>query len=128
MKAIFILAFLILSAFSSSEKLIDIHLIERKWELVKTMNFNDKSVYHESGNIFITFRDKEFTFFSKENKTVELNKGTWEYIEESQTLSCQIDNQDLIYKLIKLTEQTLIIQHNDFNSEDRIQEEFISVK
>lgn len=128
MKPIFFFAFFILTAFTSGEKLNALQLIKRKWELVKITNFNYKSVYQESGNTYFTFRDKDFSILSNVNKTPEMNNGTWDYIEDSQTLNCQIENQQLLYKLIKLTEQSFIIQHIDFKSGDRIQEEFKSVK
>lgn len=93
MKALFFFAFFILSSFKPDEKLFEIQLIKRKWERIKITNYTDKAIYHESGITYFTFNDKEFTFFSRDDKTQKMNHGSWDFNSESQTLDCQIENQ-----------------------------------
>lgn len=128
MKFLFFFAFTTLVSFASKKELFEIQSIERKWELVKTTNLNEKSVYYETEKTYFTFSNKEFTIISNNNLTQEVIHGTWDYVVESQTIDFRIENQKQSYKLIQLTEETLIMQHIDVNSGNRIQEEFIAGK
>lgn len=124
MKFLFFIAFTTLVSFASKKEIFEIQSIERKWELVKTTNLNEKSVYYEKEKTYFTFSNKEFTIISNNNLTQEVIHGTWDYVVESQTIDCRIENQQKLYKLIQLSDETLILQHIDVNSGNRIQEEF----